>query len=242
MMVGIPNPNIILSGLFKMKITNKVTGKSVTVLYNPESYTISRSTNYSEKAGLDTNMPSIQFISGSNETLAFDLFIDTFSTGVEVGGSMADKLKFQVNAVAPSLAKQLDARKYANMVYDLMLTNGSAHVPPLLKIEWSSLQFEGHLISCSQQVIKFNERGLPVRLKMHCTFKRYMKPSEIAKMKPNESPDTTKYRLVGQGDSLWAYASKEYGDCGQWREIANANGIVNPRLLETGSTIEVPAI
>ena len=28
-----------------------------------------------------------------------------------------------------------------------------------------------------------------------------------------------------EGDSLWALASEKYGTCGQWREIAAANGL-----------------
>ena len=241
MMVGLPNLNI-LPILSRMKITNKVTKEKITVLYNPASYTLSRNANYSEKSGLDANMPSIQFISGGNETLEFDLFLDTFSASAEVGGGLADKGKFTVNSVLPSIGKQLDVRDYTKKIYNLMLTESSVHVPPLVKIEWSSLQFEGHLTSCRQEFIKFNERGLPVRAKLHCVFKRYLKPSEIAKLKPNESPDTTKYRTVNQGDSLWAFASKEYGECGRWREIADANGMVNPRVMDTGKVIQIPAL
>ena len=58
---------------------------------------------------------------------------------------------------------------------------------------------------------------------------------------PLNSPDTTKYHTVRQGDSLWALAAQEYGDAGQWRAIAEANGLANPRTLRTGETLVVPA-
>ena len=35
---------------------------------------------------------------------------------------------------------------------------------------------------------------------------------------------------------------REYGQCEQWRVIANANQIENPRLLDTGSMIKLPAL
>jgi nucleoid-associated protein YgaU len=56
------------------------------------------------------------------------------------------------------------------------------------------------------------------------------------------SPDTAKFRTVHQGDSLWAMSAKEYGECSSWRLIAAANGIENPRLLDSGSTLSLPAI
>lgn len=241
MFVGLNNLNLLVP-VTKMKITNKSTGKSFHVLYNPESYTLERSTQYSETAGLASNAPSIQFIYGTVETLKMQLFFDTFSAGAEVGGSVGDALKFAGNSLRPSISKQLDVRDYTGKVYDLMLIEPSKHVPPLLKLEWSSLQFEGHLVSCTQNFTQFNEKGMPVRATLDCVFKQYISPSKIAEMRPVGSPDTTKYRTVQQGDSLWAFAAREYGQSGMWREIAAANGIANPRLLDSGDTIQLPAL
>ena len=167
MHVGVMNANILVP-VTKLKITNKSKGESFYVLYNPERYTIERSTQYSETAGLASNAPSIQFIYGTIETLKMELFFDTFTAGGEVGGSVTDVLKFTGNSVLPSILKQLDVRKYTSKVYDLMLIEPSEHVPPLLKLEWSSLQFEGHLVSCSQNFTKFNETGMPVRATLDC--------------------------------------------------------------------------
>ena len=235
------NPNI-LPVLWRMEIVNVSRGRTFTVLFNPESYTLERATRYSESAGLDSNMPSIQFISGTVETLSFDLFFDTFSAGGEVGGDMARRAKFTGNSLLPSVGKQLDVRDYMYEIYDLMQIDPNTHAPALCRIKWSDLQFEGHLVECKQEVIKFNERGLAVRAKLHCTFKSYMKPSEVQAMRPKQSPDTDKYRTVNQGDSLWAHAAREYGQPDKWREIARANGIVNPRLLDSGSLLRFPAL
>ena len=227
-----------------MKITNlSKTGKpSFEVLFNPTTYTLSRSTLYSEKAGLDSNMPSIQFISGTVETLTFDLLLDSFSTGAEVHGDMMTRAKFHGNALLPTQAKQIDITDYTRKIYDLMVIMPDTHAPALVKIEWNSLQFIGHLVDCRQEFVKFSFSGMPVRAKLHCTFKSYLKPSEVAKLTPKQSPDTDKYRRVSQGDTLSAFAAREYGQPEEWREIARANRIVNPRLLDTGSVIKVPAL
>ena len=241
MHIGLNNLNILMP-VTKLKITNKSKGKSFYVLYNPETYTLERSTKYSETSGLASNAPSIQFIYGTTETLKMQLFFDSFSAGAEVGGNMGDRLKFAGNSLLPSIAKQLDVRDYTSKVYDLMLIEPSKHVPPLLKLEWSSLQFEGHLVSCTQNFTKFNEMGKPVRATLDCVFKQYIEPGKIAEMEPNGSPDTAKYRTVQQGDALWAFAALEFGRCSMWRAIAEANAIDNPRLMNSGDTIEIPAL
>lgn len=240
MVSGTINPNFAIP-ITKLCITNLVTNKKIYVLYNPEQYTQERSAQYSENAGLATNAPSIQFVHGTSETLKMELFFDTFTSAAEVGGSIDDKLEFAQNSLLPSMAK-MDVRKYTAKIYDLMIIDSSKHVPPLLKLEWSSLQFKGHLISCSQNFTKFNEGGTPVRARLEVEFKQYIEPSKIAELKPNESPDTAKYRTVHQGDRLYAFAAKEYGRCGAWRVIAEANDIQNPRLIETGHMIKLPAL
>lgn len=240
MVIGLPNPNMAIP-VKKLCITNLVTKEEIYVLYNPETYVQERSTNYSEATGLASNAPSIQFIHGSTETLTMELFFDTFSAAAEVGGKAMDKLKFAANSLLPSPAK-LDVRKYTGKIYGLMVIDSSTHVPPLLKIEWSSLQFKGHLVSCSQRFTKFNELGAPVRAVLDVTFRQYMEPSKIAEMRPNESPDTAKYRTVHDGDALWSFAGREYGSCEQWRMIADANRLKNPRQLTSGTLLRLPAL
>lgn len=45
---------------------------------------------------------------------------------------------------------------------------------------------------------------------------------------------------IKQGDTLWALAVKHYGDGSRWREIAQANGIMDPRKLQIGQVINIP--
>lgn len=211
------------------------------VLYNPSEYQLARSVKYSNEAGMDTNTPSVQFISGSSEVLHMQLFFDTMSSGTEAGGTPAEHAQLEKNSAKVS-ADKLDVRKYTSKIYDLMLIDPSKHVPPLLEIKWSSLQFTGHLTSVDAKFTRFNEKGTPVRAVLDVEFTEYVKPTEISEMSPKESPDTSKYRTAAQGDSLWAFAAREYGQCSRWREIAVASGIENPRLLESGTLITLPAL
>ena len=240
MYVGIPNPNI-LSPLEKMTITPQ--GKpSFQVLYNPESYVQARKVHYAQSSGISTNTPVSQFAGGSLEVLQFRLFFDSMSAGSEVGGSLVDRLKFTGNSLLPSLAKLVDVRTYTQKVYSLMEIDPDKHVPPLLKLKWSSLQFTGHLVSCKQTFVRFSETGTPLRAWLDCMFQEFIAPQKATRPRPLESPDTTKYRTVHQGDSLWALSAKEYGQPEQWRAIADANGLANPRALRSGERLVLPAI
>lgn len=240
MYIGIPNPNILVP-LEKMTI-QPVGGKAFQVLYNPESYQQSRSVRYAQSQGIATNVPIAQFAGGSLETLQFRLFFDSMSAGSEVGGGLLDKAKFLGNSLLPSLAKQIDVRTYTQKVYGLMEIVPSKHAPPLLKLKWASLQFTGHLVSCQQTFVRFSERGIPLRAWLDCVFQEFIAPAKVNLPRPPESPDTTKYRTLHQGDSLWALSAEEYGQPEEWRAIANANHLANPRVLRSGDRLVLPAL
>ena len=168
MYVGIPNPNILVP---LEKMTIQPAGKTAfQVLYNPESYRQSRAVQYAQAMGIGTNVPISQFSGGSLEILQFRLFFDSMSAGSEVGGTLLDKAAFTGNSLLPSMAKQIDVRTYTQKVYGLMEIVPAKHAPPLLTLKWSSLQFTGHLVSCQQTFVRFNERGMPLRAWLDCVF------------------------------------------------------------------------
>ncbi len=245
MYLGIPNPNIIIP-LEKMKITNldckNPLKKTFEVLYNPQSYVQARSVQYARIPLLGADAPIVQFQYGSGEMLSFELFFDSLSAGSEVGGTAIDKLKFAGNSLLPSATNLIDVREYTNEIYKLSHVDVNIHRPPELKVEWATLQFTGFLASCTQQFTKFDESGYPVRAIMQCQFIERVDLDKLFGIDPYNSPDTSQYREVCEGDSLWALASEKYGTCSQWREIAAANGLTNPRKLRAGETLVLPGL
>ena len=245
MYVGIPNPNVLIP-LEKMTIRNLDTKqpdkKVIRVLYNPQTYTQMRNVSYSQFNPVGSSGSVVQFRAEMGEVLYFELFFDSLSAGMEVGGTVVDRAAFAANSLLPSLANQIDVRQYTQKVYELQEIEPTVHRPPRLKVEWASLQFQGYLSSCQQQFLKFDENGKPVRAKLTCQFIESLYLDKKLGIAPLESPDTTKYHRVRQGDSLWALSAVEYGQCSQWRVIAEANGMTNPRLLRTGDLIGLPAL
>lgn len=51
---------------------------------------------------------------------------------------------------------------------------------------------------------------------------------------------TEKTYKVQVGDNLWKIAEKYYNDGFKWKEIAVANAINNPRIIEAGKEIAIP--
>lgn len=241
MVVGIPNPNA-EAPLEKMSITNLDNGDSFEVLYNPASYVQQREVTYAQTPLLNSDAPIVQFQCGGAETLSFELFFDSASAGMEIGGGLIERLKVTANAILPTTSNLVDVREFTSKVYNLMFVDTDEHRPPELGIEWSSLQFKGFLSSCTQRFLKFSENGTPTRATLQCTFIESRDLDEIFGKNPLQSPDTTKYRTVRQGDALWMMAANEYGEASRWREIAAANGIDNPRRLRTGDLLVVPAL
>ena len=54
------------------------------------------------------------------------------------------------------------------------------------------------------------------------------------------SANTEKEYKVVAGDSLWNIACNAYTDCYRWTEIAQANNIASPDLIEVGQVLKLP--
>ncbi|WP_018212988.1 CIS tube protein [Desulfitobacterium hafniense] len=200
-------------------------------LFNPAEFVIQRSANYVEHKIPGLDRPIIQFINGEAEVMKFSLFFDTYSAGPETGN-----LDLLVNNIKPTLLKT-DVRKFTEPFYKLLDVTEDKHAPNLVSFEWGKTKFAGYIIDISQKFTLFSPNGVPLRATLEITLKSNKKDNNI-----RNSPDRTKHRVVKNGDALFAFAYAEYGDCSQWRRIAETNGIDNPRRLRSGESIVIPAI
>ncbi len=60
----------------------------------------------------------------------------------------------------------------------------------------------------------------------------------VANEKPAPAPKKT--HTVVEGDTLWAIAERYLGDGNRFPELAQANGIANPDLINVGQVITIP--
>jgi len=189
----------------------------IPVCFNPADYSLDKSNQYQDTSIPGLQSPVTQFVSGGAQTLTLELFFDTYE-------------------------KQKDVREYTKKIDSLVNIDPDIHAPPVCKFVWGGLEFKAVVEKVTKKFTMFLSDGIPVRATLNLTFKEYKTVEEQLQEIKKQSSDRTKLWTVREGDSLWSIAAVEYGDQGEWRYIAKANEIVNPRILPPGTLLEIPPL
>jgi nucleoid-associated protein YgaU len=133
-----------------------------------------------------------------------------------------------------------------------MNVRSETHAPPRLLLTWGEggklFNNAGTAVpwcvleSASQEFTLFSPGGVPLRAKMNVSFRDAWTIDEQLAQTPRESSDRTKYVQVKERETLSAIARKQYADPAQWRPIADANQIANPRVLVPGMVLKIPSL
>jgi hypothetical protein len=205
-------------------------GSSIKAMFNPERYTVSKAVQYAEVGVPGLDSPVVQFIRGQNERISMDLFFDTTENG--------------------TVENVVDVRSETIAVYRLLKVDSELHAPPRVTLWWGEAgQLTSHgsgippwlvLESVSEEFTLFSPTGVPLRAKLTVAFREAWTIDEQLQETPRHSSDRTKLRRVQRGETLAVIAWREYGDAAQWRPIAEANHLDNPRKLIPGTVLEIP--
>ncbi len=189
----------------------------IPVMFNPPEYQLQKSNQYAEIGipGLGSSL--LQFVRGSAQTLTMDLFFDSTDTAVDV-------------------------RLFTGKVIALTDVMPDTHAPPRLLFVWGSLIFPCILENVTQRFEHFNPLGMPLRAKLTVTLKGFDLLENLLSGTQLLSADRTKRRIVKSGETLQSIAGQEYNDPGQWRPIAEANGIDHPLELTPGQGLIIPSL
>ena len=204
----------------------------IQVQFNPEKYSLTKGVQLAEIGipGLDS--PILQFVRGQNEKITLELFFDTTDFGI--------------------VDNPVDVRGQTVQIYDLLKIDSETHAPPRCMLSWgdggqlfsfgSSLNPRCVVESVNEEFSLFSPSGIPLRAKLTVTFREYKTIEEQLAENPKHSPDRTKVVTAQRGQTLSYIAWTVYGDPTQWREIADANNLANPRLLVPGTQLLIPAL
>ncbi|MCP4304297.1 MAG: LysM peptidoglycan-binding domain-containing protein [bacterium] len=210
------------------------------VQYNPTELSLDKGVQLAEIniPGLDA--PLQQFVRGQAEKLSLELFFDTTEDGM---GARA----------TPVTAK-------TDQIYQLAKVDSETHAPPKVTFTWnrhfpgSSLDygdawtnflrnsFTGVVESVKQKFTLFSPEGIPLRATVNLVLREYRPLEEQLKQLKLSSPDRTRSHVLGRGETLSAVAAHAYDRPGDWRRIADANGIEDPRRLTPGTLLTIPTI
>ncbi|HTX91825.1 MAG TPA: LysM peptidoglycan-binding domain-containing protein [Anaerolineales bacterium] len=205
--------------------------------YNPTEFGLEKSVQTQEIniPGLDT--PLLQFVRGQDEKLTLELFFDTTDNGMGTTASSVTEL--------------------TDPFYALAKIEPGGHTPPLVSFLWNSKfpgshlpdwtggsqsrpDFTGVIESIRQKFSLFNSQGVPLRATLTIVIKEYKTLQDQMRQLNLTSPDRTHSHVVRTGDTLSGISSTYYHKPGDWRAIADANEIEDPRRLAPGTFLTIP--
>lgn len=210
----------------------------IPVQYNPTEFTLEKGAQIAEIKipGLDS--PLLQFVRGQSEKLTMELFFDTTEQGMG--------------------ANATSVTTYTDRIYELVKIEPARHAPPICTFSWNK-KFPGGDISanlesqrrnefqCIVESVKqtftlFSPEGVPLRAKLNVTLREYKTLDEqLDQLKPS-SPDRTHSHVLQHGETLSGVAGRYYRRPGEWRRVAEANDIDDPRRLTAGTFLDVPPV
>jgi hypothetical protein len=207
-------------------------GQTLTCLFNPNEYAISKANAWTVKPVVGSSLPSPQFSGGHARELTLNLLFDADPASGDVT-SATDAL-FAMMEVSSSLAA--GRRNQAR--------------PPTITFAWGT--FTSFKAVCSRlnvQFTMFKPDGTPIRATAALTLIQVEKDPRSGQGTPAPAQNPTtratermRVHIVRAGDSLQSIAYAHYGDPTRWRTIARANGIDDPLSLEHGAELSVPLL
>jgi hypothetical protein len=190
------------------------TGESIPVQFNPEEYTLDDGNVFAEIGIPGLRTPPVQYVRGSGRSLRAELFFDTSSS------------------------PGTDVRLQTQRVSGLLEKSPTLQGPPPLLFLWGGLQMPCVLEKVSQRFTRFLPSGVPVRAYLTLTLKEFATTTVTVQSGLFVLPPTVA-NLAG-GANLAQVTAQTLGNPADWRVLANANNIDNPRTMDNRSTLAVP--
>jgi nucleoid-associated protein YgaU len=189
----------------------------IPLYFNPKEYKLKKENTFVEIPIPGLGTPPLQYGRGGSEVLTMELLADTTDTLKSVRTEYVDKLR-----------KLLDKDE-------------KLHAPPIVTFVWAEMRFRGVLTSLEVTYQMFHTDGTPLRALMNAAMKEY-RPEAKIELAKQSSPDVEKRYVVRAGETLSSIAFSVLRDCAEWRAIAVANGITDPRRVAPGTVLTIPRL
>jgi hypothetical protein len=210
------------------------------VQFNPETLKVSFANQVATPSGSgdQRGTPARQFVGAGTTKLAVQLWFDV---GAQQGDSGAVD---DVRQLTKKVAYYITPKK-----------EGDKFVPPGVRFIWGSFQFDGIMESLEESLEFFSPEGKPLRATVSFALSQQkitefvFRPTQNPPPGANRSasgtggatgapPGTKPLSQASDKSSLQSMAAAE-GKQDAWQQIALANNIENPRLLQPGQLIDL---
>jgi Contractile injection system tube protein len=210
---------------------------SLDVQYNPNSLTFDKKPMLADIPIPGLDAPLKQFVRGQTETLSVELFFDTTENGMGAGATSVTTL--------------------TDPFYGLVKIDPETHAPPVCAFLWGSkfpgdslpesygnqrrTEFKGVVTGVSQEFSLFSPEGTPLRATLTVKLDEYRPLHEQINQLNLQSSDHHRVHILERDETLALVAHLHLDNPADWRYIADANGIDDPRRLDPGRLLTVPA-
>jgi len=205
--------------------------KTCQVQFNPETLKVSFANQISkpEGGGAKNGKPPTQFVGAGTTKLSLQLWFDITAP------------------MPPGQTVETDVRKLTKKVaYFITPKDGESaekKIPPVVRFSWGSFQFDGIMESLEESLEFFSSDGRPLRASVTIGVTQ----QEITEIKPKDitppgldTPGTRPLTQAPAGSSVQSIADSQ-GKGDNWQDIAAANNIENPRMLQPGQLLDMNA-
>jgi hypothetical protein len=201
----------------------------VVALFNPNTYSISKSVEYQSHRRKELNAPLLSFVGGGSRALSLHLFFDV-TESPRVDGMPVK-----------------DVRALTNKLVELTRISRNSMRPPVCRVFWgnsrfanSDFPFTGVVSQLQQEFTFFDSSGTPLRANVNVSFTEFLGWGKESEKDRRATDPIFTTRVVRRGDSLTSIAAEVYGDPGAWRAIAETNDLDDPRSLDVGIALRIP--
>jgi nucleoid-associated protein YgaU len=203
--------------LEKAKLQNTDKQSTLEALFNPKEYSVQKSVQWEPHKAPGLDSPEQEFTSGNPAILSVELFFDTYEDKKSV-------------------------KEFTDQLMEMALVDADKHRPPGVQFTWGDFTFEGYVENLTLRYTMFLSDGKPCRATANLSIKENKTAKEQLEKNPRNSPDHTKLRTLKVGETLALLAHEEYDDPAEWRRIADANGINDPKDVKPGTVLTLPPI
>ena len=194
-------------------------GDKMDVQFNPQTLKV---TYANQKAGGDQRGGSaIQYVGQGTTKMSVELLFD--ATVPYTDGQTADDVRFYTQQVARFIKPDPDSNA-STTEEEIKL------VPPGIRFQWGSFQFEGVVDGISESLDYFSPEGKPLRATISLDISRQ---DIIIRPVQRGGAGSTPLAESVAGISLQASVGAN------WQAVAEANGIENPRQIAAGTLLNV---
>jgi hypothetical protein len=206
-----------MATLEKAKLQNTDKQTTLEALFNPKEYSVQKSVQWEPHKAPGLDSPEQEFTSGNPAVLSVELFFDTYE-------------------------EKKSVKEFTDQLMEMALVDADKHRPPSVQFTWGDFTFEGYVEHLTLRYTMFLSDGKPCRATANLSIKENKTAKEQLEKNPRNSPDHTKLRTLKVGETLALLAHEEYDDPAEWRRIADANGIVDPKDVKPGTVLTLPPI